>query len=99
MKSSALKATLIAAALAMSLAAGGCAGDTADDSAMQAEIDALRSDLDQLANAVGRLEFRIYELENFHPAGNGAIDTTEVDDGSAARADTKNGLIDLTPVD
>lgn len=97
MKSSSRIAAVLVASFITTVVATGCAGDS--ESAAQDEIDALRADLDQLANAVGRLEFRIYELENFHPAADGAVETAEVDDGNAKTSDEDNGLIDLTPVD
>ena len=97
MTSSSRTAAIAAATLLTALLAVGCASDSSDNS--QEEIEALRNDLDQLANAVGRLEFRIYELENYHPAAEGAVETSEVDDSSAAPAEDDNGLIDLTPVD
>ena len=99
MRSSSRSAALAAATLFTAITVAGCAGGTSDNA--QAEIEALRQDLDQLTNAVGRLEFRIYELENYHPGTDGSVETTEVDDSSAIPApaqDENNGLIDLTPV-
>jgi len=99
MRSSNRSAAIAAVSLLTAVMVVGCAGDTSNGT--QEEIDALRADLDQLTNAVGRLEFRIYELENYHPAANGTVETDEVDDSSAtsAPAEEDNGLIDLTPVD
>ena len=100
MRTSNRSAAIAAASLLTAVMVVGCAGDTNDSG--QEEIEALRQDLDQLTNAVGRLEFRIYELENYHPGTSGTVETTEVDDSSATSApaeDEDNGLIDLTPVD
>ena len=45
----------------------GCGQKPTDSStATQQEVAQLQMELDQLANAVGRLEFRLYELENHH---------------------------------
>lgn len=70
------------------------------------EVTELKSELEQLANQVGRLEFRIYELENHHSAQPSAGDAVAEPDDSylgnnvAAPADTETneGRYDLTPV-
>jgi outer membrane murein-binding lipoprotein Lpp len=69
----------------------------------QSEIDQLRTDVDQLTNEVGRLEFRIYELENFHP-GTGPGDTPDspaaaVTDGQGPEPAANPGRYDITPVE
>ena len=56
------------ALVAASLSFAGCARE--DSTTQQEEIDELRLELEQLANAVGRMEFRIYELENQNASAN-----------------------------
>ena len=70
------------------------------------EVTELKSELEQLANQVGRLEFRIYELENNHssqPSTGDAVaepDDSHSGNNAATPADTETnaGRFDLTPV-
>jgi uncharacterized protein (DUF2141 family) len=70
------------------------------------EVTELKSELEQLANQVGRLEFRIYELENHHSSQPSAGNALSEPDGSysgnnadtVAEAETNDGRYDLTPV-
>lgn len=97
----------LALLIALVLTGTGCSRNDANH---QQEIDELRQELDQLANAVGRLEFRIYELENHHPrAAESALPSTDsASRGDAAESPTPAtteptdqavGAIDLTPVE
>jgi len=71
------------------------------------EVTALKSELEQLANQVGRLEFRIYELENNNMSAQSTDgDPTAADDidhrdesRSTAAPKTADGSYDLTPID
>jgi len=70
------------------------------------EVTALQADLEQLANQVGRLEFRIYELENHHSSQPSVGDAVAEPDDSysdnntdtPAETETNGGRYDLTPV-
>jgi outer membrane murein-binding lipoprotein Lpp len=66
------------------------------------EIDQLQTDFEQLANQVGRLEFRIYELENNQasqpPTDDAAADPDAKGD-SPVKPSAEKGRIDLTPVE
>ena len=71
------------------------------------EVTELQAELEQLANQVGRLEFRIYELENNNMSAQSTDgDATAVDDTdhrdesrSTAAPKTADGSYDLTPID
>ena len=70
------------------------------------EIAMLQAEIEQLANQVGRLEFRIYELENLSSSqpsvGNAVAEPDDRYSGNnadtAAEAQTNDGRYDLTPV-
>ena len=88
------------AIVAASLSFAGCARE--DATAHQEEIEELRLELEQLANAVGRMEFRIYELENQNgaaspaPAEEPLSSTGNVPDVEQPASD---GKFDLTPME
>jgi len=70
------------------------------------EITQLQAEFEQLANQVGRLEFRIYELENQHSTQSPADGTVESDapaSGAKVTSPEKpaanRGRFDLTPVE
>ena len=89
------QSTYLAIALAAAVSASSCTREDSD-SAMQEEVAGLRTELEQLANAVGRLEFRIYELENQQESrGDEAVDAnTDI----APQTGTDGDTIDLTPI-
>ena len=96
---------LIRATVAMLLVflVGGCDQDSAQH--RHDEIAQLETELEQLGNQVGRLEFRIFELEAQLSTGTAAGEaTTEIGDpnssndrSTAVKTDDKH--YDLTPVE
>lgn len=103
MKISTLSAGLLLRVAAMALVVclvGGC--DRESSPHTHEEINQLQTDLEQLANQVGRLEFRIYELENHHasqPAADGAATESDAKIDSTVKTSAGKGRIDLTPVE
>ena len=87
--------TLIAG-LTTALLLTGCTNG--GDSATQEELAALRLEIERLTNEIGRLEFRVYELENRPTDAPGATapeKTRKADQDSGQPA----GEFDLTPVE
>jgi len=60
-----------ATVLLLAALAGACANEKTEP---EQEIAQLRMDIEQLTNALGRLEFRIYELENQQGTGDAVND-------------------------
>jgi hypothetical protein len=52
--------------LLLAALAGACANDKSEP---EQELAQMRMEIEQLTNALGRLEFRVYELENQQGAG------------------------------
>jgi hypothetical protein len=79
----------------------GCSQKAADNStAKQQEIAQLQMELDQLANAVGRLEFRLYELETHHSDTADMPARTEPSISAQDNNEPDSGKrYDLTPVE
>jgi hypothetical protein len=82
---------------------GGCDRDSAQH--RHDEIAQLETELEQLGNQVGRLEFRIFELEAQLSAETSAGEaTTEIGNPNSSNdrstaAKTADGHYDLTPVE
>ncbi len=82
---------------------GGCDRDSAQH--RHDEIAQLEAELEQLGNQVGRLEFRIFELEAQLSAGSPAGEASteirtpnsSIDRGTAVKTD--DGHYDLTPAE
>ena len=107
MNASTLAAGLVMRVAAVTLAAcliSSCDRDNSQHT--HDELTQLQGEFEQLANQVGRLEFRIYELENHHPSQTAGGDTAAEPDSlpSDNNADSDNmnpednGRFDLTPV-
>jgi hypothetical protein len=81
----------------------GCDQNT--DSGTDDQVIQLKVELEQLANQVGRLEFRIFQLENEHslqePRQDIDVDspTTPNDTITQEKITSPDGQYDLTPVD
>lgn len=81
------------------LALVGCEGTSGNS-----ELQQMRTDLERLENEIGRLEFRLYELEN---PGNGSREAIETPATPAAEDTARNdmadslptGKVDIRPVD
>lgn len=95
--------TSVLAALPFALLITGC--DRSADEHDHAAIDELRMEIEQLTNTVGRLEFRVYELEDHHndvPVIRAPSSYDQEQDNSEPEADdsqTDGGRFDLTPID
>jgi hypothetical protein len=69
------------------------------------QVNQLKVELEQLANQVGRLEFRIFQLENEHSLQESGQDidadnpTTPNDTLTQEKITSADGQYDLTPVD
>jgi hypothetical protein len=57
--------------LSLAVVAGACANDKSEP---EQELAQMRMEIEQLTNALGRLEFRVYELENQQGAGQSGDD-------------------------
>jgi len=66
------------------------------------EFQQMQLEIEQLTNQIGRLEFRIFELENNHASDAEAGETLPTEVGNTTRSDellkTADGQYDLTPV-
>lgn len=93
--------------LSLALLAGACANEKSEP---EQELAQMRMEIEQLTNALGRLEFRVYELENQQGAGQAgdaeAVDTLNQNapaQGTASNTESspeKNDKrFDLTPVE
>jgi hypothetical protein len=95
--------TSILAALPFALLIAGCERTT--DEHDHAAVDELRMEIEQLTNTVGRLEFRVYELEDHHndvPVTRAPNAYDPEQDNNKTKADdslTDGGRFDLTPID
>jgi hypothetical protein len=95
--------TSILAALPFTLLIAGC--DRAADEHDHAAVDELRMELEQLTNTVGRLEFRVYELEDHHndvPVTRAPKSFDQDQDNSETEPDERqddDGHFDLTPIE
>ena len=80
--------------------AGLAACEPADNRAGQA---ALQQDIERLENEIGRLEFRVYQLENALLSGENSPDPAGPDSGGLSSAEpapeAPPGRYDLTPVE
>jgi hypothetical protein len=95
--------TSILAALPITFLIAGC--ERAPDEHAHAELDEMRVEIEQLTNTVGRLEFRVYELEDHHndvPVTRAPSSYDQEQDNSETEADERQadgGGFDLTPIE
>jgi hypothetical protein len=95
----------IAGSIAVIALLGGCTNDQNE----QQELAELRLEIEQLTNALGRLEFRVYELENqlnLESGTNGETADAAVENADAVPApatprtqEPAAGRFDLTPAE
>jgi hypothetical protein len=93
--------------LLLAALAGGCANDKNEP---EPELAQMRMEIEQLTNALGRLEFRVYELENQQGASESAGDkapdaidqnapATEAAPDTESATEKSDKRFDLAPVE
>lgn len=96
-----------AAILLLAALAGACANDKNEQ---EQELQQMRMEIEQLTNALGRLEFRVYELENQQGVGSSVEDQagdvtsknapgTGTTAGTEAAPENSGKRFDLAPVE